>query len=103
MESMKKSQPSETRPRDQNEKEENRQRDIHDTDDIRERMKKVEVKSSSPTSLLAKSSLMLPTGVIGPSEQETETKTKTMSSASATGKNAISINIIFQDQSRSCR
>ncbi|XP_014468818.1 PREDICTED: cytochrome b5 reductase 4 isoform X2 [Dinoponera quadriceps] len=82
---MKKRHPSETRPGDQNGEEENRQRDLYDTGDIQEKMKKVDVKTSSPTSLLAKNSLILPTGVIGPSEQKAKTKTKTVSSASATG------------------
>lgn len=100
MESMKKSESSETRPKDQNEKEEDRQSQyLHDTGDIQEKMKKVEVKTCSPTSLLAKNSLLLPTGIIGPSERDAKTKRKTVSSASATGKNVISIDIIFQDQS----
>lgn len=55
--------------------------------DIQEQMKKVELKTSSPTSLLAKNSLILPTGVIRPKQSE-QVKAKTeMSSGSATGKN----------------
>lgn len=99
MESTKKSYPSEIRPRDENEEEEKRH--PYDTSDIQQKMKKVDMKTSSPTSLLAKNSLMLPTGVIGPSEQEAKTKTKAVLSASATGKNVFFfINIIFQDQCR---
>lgn len=57
-----------------------------DTGDIQEKMKKVDVKTSSPTSLLAKNTLILPTGVIRP--ERVQAKTETMpSSGSATGKN----------------
>lgn len=57
-----------------------------DTGDIQEKLKKVDVKTSSPTSLLAKNSLVLPTGVIKP--ERVKAKTETMpSSGSATGKN----------------
>lgn len=90
-----KSHPSETRPGDQNEEEEKRQRDLDNTGDIQEKLKKVDVKTSSPTSLLAKNSLMLPTGVIGPSEQEAKTKAKTASSASATGKRVRFLSILL--------
>lgn len=98
---MRKSHSSEAQPKDQNGEEEKRQKD--DTGDIQEKMKKVDVKTSSPTSLLAKNSLMLPTGMIGPSEQETKIKTKTASSASATGKSMIFINIFLLHQSHSCQ
>ncbi|KMQ94077.1 cytochrome b5 reductase 4 [Lasius niger] len=55
-----------------------------DTGDIQEKMKKVDMKTSSPTSLLAKNSIMLPTGVIRP--ERVKAKTETMpSSGSATG------------------
>lgn len=101
MKSMKKSYSSETQSGDQNEEEEKRRKD--DTGDIQEKMKRVDVRTSSPTSLLAKNSLMLPTGVIGPSEQEAKTKTKTVSSASATGKSVIFINIFFLHQFHSCQ
>nr|XP_012235216.1 PREDICTED: cytochrome b5 reductase 4 isoform X1 [Linepithema humile]XP_012235225.1 PREDICTED: cytochrome b5 reductase 4 isoform X1 [Linepithema humile] len=59
----------------------------NNTDDIQEQMKKVEVKTSSPTSLLAKNSFILPTGVIRPKQSEqVKAKTEIMSSSgSATG------------------
>ncbi|XP_070156131.1 cytochrome b5 reductase 4 isoform X2 [Polyergus mexicanus] len=53
-----------------------------DTGDIQEKMKKVDVITSSPTSLLAKNTMMLPTGVIRPERVKTETMP---SSGSATG------------------
>jgi len=63
-------------------------KDKCDAEDIQEQMKKVEVKTSSPTSLLAKNSLILPTGVIRPKQNEVKAKTEIMSSSgSATGKN----------------
>lgn len=70
-------------PRGQNEKGKHQS---CDTGDIQEKMKKVDMKTSSPTSLLAKNSIMLPTGVIRP--ERVKAKTETMpSSGSATGKN----------------
>lgn len=65
-------------------------------DDIQERMKKVEVKTSSPTSLLAKNSFILPTEVIRPKQSEqVKAKTETMSSSgSATGKNFFYISFL---------
>lgn len=54
------------------------------TNDIQEKMKKVDVKTSSPTSLLAKNTLLLPTGVI--KSERVKAKAETMpSSGSATG------------------
>ncbi|XP_029176310.1 cytochrome b5 reductase 4 isoform X1 [Nylanderia fulva] len=55
-----------------------------DTGDIQEKMKKVDVKTSSPTSLLAKNTLVLPTGVIKPERAKAKTETM-LSSGSATG------------------
>jgi len=52
-------------------------------------MNKVDVKTSSPTSLLARNILMLPTGVTNSNQSvQVKAKIKTMlSSGSATGKN----------------
>jgi len=64
---------------------------IYDTNDLEEKVRKVDMKMPSPTNLLAKSSLKLPTEVIKPKcvEQERmKTKIQTVSSGSATGKNA---------------
>lgn len=86
MESTKKNDSSGIQSRDENEKDKSHS---YDTDDIQDKMKKVDVKTSSPTSLLARNTLMLPTGVIRPNQNEqVKAKTKTMpSSGSATGKN----------------
>jgi hypothetical protein len=82
MESTKKNDSSEAQSRDENGKVKSR-----DTDDIQDKMKKVDVKTSSPTSLLVRNTLMLPTGVIRPNQSE-QVKAKTKpSSGSATGKN----------------
>lgn len=86
-ESMKKNDSSEsTQSRDENEKE---KCPSYDIDDIQDKIKKVDVKTSSPTSLLARSTLTLPTGVVKPIQSEQmKAKTKTMpSSGSATGRN----------------
>ncbi|TGZ49629.1 cytochrome b5 reductase 4 isoform X1 [Temnothorax longispinosus] len=84
MESLKKSDSSGTESRDENGKDK-----CHsdDADNIQDKMKKVEVKTSSPTSLLARNTLVLPTGVIKPNQNKlVKAKTKTMpSSGSATG------------------
>lgn len=63
---------------------------ISNTDDIEEQVKKVDVDTSSLTSLLAKNTLVLPAGVIEPKHSEqVKAKAETMSSSgSATGKNA---------------
>lgn len=68
------------------------------TNDIQEKMKKVDVKTSSPTSLLAKNTLLLPTGVI--KSERVKAKAETMpSSGSATGKIVFfNINIDFSSQ-----
>lgn len=85
MESTKRNVSSENQPREQNGK---GKCQSCSTGDIQEKMKKVDVKTSSPTSLLAKNTLMLPTGVIRPERVQASAKTKTMSSSgSATGKN----------------
>ncbi|KYQ57535.1 hypothetical protein ALC60_03497 [Trachymyrmex zeteki] len=84
---MKKNDSSEsTQSRDENEKE---KCPSYDIDDIQDKIKKVDVKTSSPTSLLARSTLTLPTGVVKPIQSEQmKAKTKTMpSSGSATGRN----------------
>jgi len=67
----------------------------YDTEDIQDKMKKVDVKTFSPTSLLIRNTLTLPTGVIKPNQREqAKAKIKTMpSSGSATGKNIY--NMIF--------
>jgi len=61
----------------------------YDTEDIQDKMNKVDVKTSSPTSLLVRNTLMLPTGVTKSNQSEqVKAKIKTMpSSGSATGKN----------------
>ncbi|KAL6448132.1 hypothetical protein ACFW04_000269 [Cataglyphis niger] len=83
MESTKRNVSSENQPREQNGKVKCQS---CNTGDIQEKMKKVDVKTSSPTSLLAKNTLMLPTGVIRPERVQASAKTKTMSSSgSATG------------------
>lgn len=83
MESMKKNDSSETESRDETGKDNYHS---YDTDDIQDKMKKVDVKTSSPTSLLARNTFMLP-GVIRPNQNE-QVKAKAMSSSgSATGKN----------------
>lgn len=86
MESMKKNDSSGTQPRDENGKDKCHS---YKTDDIQDKMKKVDVKTSSPTSLLARNTLVLPTGVIKPNQSEqVKAKSKTVpSSGSATGKN----------------
>ncbi|KYN12512.1 hypothetical protein ALC57_15239 [Trachymyrmex cornetzi] len=86
MESMKKNDSLETQSRDENGKEKCHSYDI---DDVQDKIKKVDVKTSSPTSLLARSTLTLPTGVVKSIQSEQmKAKTKTMpSSGSATGKN----------------
>ncbi|RLU26461.1 hypothetical protein DMN91_000256 [Ooceraea biroi] len=54
----------------------------YDTDDIEEKVKKVNVTTSSPTRLLAKSSLVLPTGFIKPKRgEQVKAKVETMSSS----------------------
>lgn len=81
MESTKKNVSSGIQPRDKSEK---NKCQSSDTNDIQEKMKKMDVKTSSPTSLLVKNTLMLPTGVIRP--EQVKAKTDTMpSSGSATG------------------
>jgi len=61
----------------------------YDTEDIQDKMNKVDVKTSSLTSLLIRNTLMLPTGVTKSNQSEqVKAKIKTMSSSgSATGKN----------------
>lgn len=94
MESTKKNVSSGIQPRDKNGKD---KCESCDTNDIQEKMKNVDVKMSSPTSLLVKNTLMLPTGVIRP--ERVKAKTETMpSSGSATGKNVSLINIDFSSQ-----
>lgn len=94
MESTKKNVSSGIQPRDKSEK--NKCQSC-DTNDIQEKMKKMDVKTSSPTSLLVKNTLMLPAGVIRP--EQVKAKTDTMpSSGSATGKNVSFINIDFSSQ-----
>jgi len=85
MESMKKNDSSETQSRDENEKEKYH----YDIDDVQDKIKKVDVKTFSPTNLLARSTLTLPTDVVKSIQSEQmKAKTKTMpSSGSATGKN----------------
>ncbi|KYN07522.1 hypothetical protein ALC62_01724 [Cyphomyrmex costatus] len=86
MESMKKNDSSKTQSRDENGKDKCH---TYDIDDVQDKIKKVDVKTSSPTSLLARSTLTLPTGVIKPIQSEqVKAKAKTIpSSGSATGKN----------------
>lgn len=86
MESMKKNDSLGTQSRDENGKDKCHN---YDTNDIQDKMKKVDMKTSSPTSLLARNTLRLPTGVIKPNQSEqVKAKTETMpSSGSATGKN----------------
>lgn len=86
MESMKKKDSSGTESRDETGK---NKCHSYDTDDIQDKMKKVDVKTSSPMSLLARNTLMLPTGVIRPNQNEqVKAKVEAMpSSGSATGKN----------------
>ena len=87
MESIKKNDSSETQSRDENGKE--KCHSHYDIDDVQDKIKKVDVKTSSPMSLLARSTLTLPTGVVRSIQSEQmKAKTKTMpSSGSATGKN----------------
>lgn len=82
---MKKNDSSETQSRDENEKEKYH----YDIDDVQDKIKKVDVKTFSPTNLLARSTLTLPTDVVKSIQSEQmKAKTKTMpSSGSATGKN----------------
>ncbi|XP_011631411.1 cytochrome b5 reductase 4 isoform X2 [Pogonomyrmex barbatus] len=71
MESKKRNDSSGTRAR----KEKDRFRS-YSTDDIQDKMKKIDVKTSSPTSLLAKNTVvMLPTEIIRPGQSEQRTRT----------------------------
>lgn len=94
MELTRKNEPSGTQPKNQNEESDKSQKNLYDTGDIQEKMKKVDVKTSSPTSLLAKKTLILPTEVFRSkqNEQTAKAKTETMpSSGSATGEDVILI------------
>lgn len=86
MESMKKNDSSGNESKDKNGKDKCHS---YDADDIQDKMKKVDVKTSSPTSLLVRNTLALPSGFIKPNQSEqVKAKTETMpSSGSATGKN----------------
>lgn len=88
MESMKKNE--EEPPRTESKDEDGKDK-CHscDTDNIQNKMKKVDVKTSSPTSPLARNTLMLPSEVIRSNQsKQVKAKTETMSSSgSATGKN----------------
>ncbi|KYN30574.1 Cytochrome b5 reductase 4 [Trachymyrmex septentrionalis] len=85
MEPLKMNDSSETQSRGKNGKE--KCRSHYDIDDVQDKIKKVDVKTSSPTSLLARSTLTLPTSVVKSIQSEQmKAKTKTMpSSGSATG------------------
>lgn len=85
MESMKKNDSSRTQSRDENGKDKCHN---YNTDDIQDKMKKVDVKTSSPTSLLVRNTLRLPGVIKANQSEQVKAKTETMlSSGSATGKN----------------
>lgn len=96
MEPTKKNDPLGTQPKNQNGQGDKSKKNLYDTGDIQEKMKKVDVKTSSPTSLLARNTMILPTEVIRSrqNEQAVKAKTETMpSSGSATGEDVILISI----------
>lgn len=97
MESSKQNDHLGTESRDENDEGDECHSDLCETSEIKEKMKKVAVKTFLPTKLLAKNSLTLPTEVVRSQQSERDVKAsdETMpSSGSATGKNVIPIRIL---------